>query len=158
MLWRLTPGRGAARGRFKYDELVGLGRAHGVLTPEDHYPIVRVSGQDVRIAPLFLLYDYSFRPPDIPLERAVEWAGEAGVLCSDEALLHPDPYAGRAEWCHARCESTERRLRKCRNDLPTVLINHFPLGQDLARLPRIPRSRCGAGPAGPRIGTCTSMR
>jgi hypothetical protein len=138
-LWTLPSGREAARGRFKYDELVDLCRAHGVLTPEDRYPIVRVGGQDVRIAPLFLLYDYSFRPSDVPLERAVEWAGETGVFCSDEVLLHPDPYAGRAEWCHARCESTELRLRTCRNDLPTVLINHFPLREDLARLPRIPR-------------------
>jgi hypothetical protein len=43
------------------------------------------------------------------------------------------------EWCQARCEITEQRLETCRNDLPTVLINHFPLREDLARLPRIPR-------------------
>jgi hypothetical protein len=38
-----------------------------------------------------------------------------------------------------RCEMTERRLRAHRNELPTVLINHFPLREDLAKLPRIPR-------------------
>jgi hypothetical protein len=54
-------------------------------------------------------------------------------------LLHPDPYKGIAEWCCARCEWTENRLQSFRNDLPTVLINHFPLREDLATLPRIPR-------------------
>ena len=61
------------------------------------------------------------------------------IECADEVLLHPDPYADLAEWCHTRCEITERRLETCRNDLPTVLINHFPLREDLASLPRIPR-------------------
>jgi predicted phosphodiesterase len=138
-LWTLPSGKETARGRFKYDELVELCRSYGVLTPEDPYPIVIIEGKEVRVAPLFLLYDYSFRPSDVPIERAVEWASESGVVCSDEMLLHPDPYAGLAEWCHARCELTELRLKTCRNDLPTVLINHFPLREDLARLPRIPR-------------------
>jgi predicted phosphodiesterase len=136
-LWTLS--NEAARGRFKYDEFVQLCRSHGVLTPEDPYPIVTIAGREVRIAPLFLLYDYSFRPSDIPIEQALGWAAEAGLECADEALLHPDPYATRADWCHARCEMTERRLKAHRNDLPTVLINHFPLREDLARLPRIPR-------------------
>jgi predicted phosphodiesterase len=138
-LWTL-PGSGeTARGRFKYDALVELCRSHGVLTPEDPYPIVTIGGTEIRVAPLFLLYDYSFRPLYIPIERATDWAIEAGIECADEVLLHSDPYAGRAEWCHARCEITQRRLEAERNDLPTVLINHFPLRADLAKLPRIPR-------------------
>jgi 3',5'-cyclic AMP phosphodiesterase CpdA len=136
-LWTLP--NETARGRFKYEQLVSLCRSHGVLTPEDPYPILTIGERQVRVAPLFLLYDYSFRPPGVPRERALEWAGEAGVSCADEVLLHPDPYAGIDEWCHARCQSTELRLKACRNDLPTVLINHFPLREDLARLPRIPR-------------------
>jgi hypothetical protein len=138
-LWTLPSSKETARGRFKYDELVELCRSHHVLTPEDPYPIVTIGGKVVRVAPLFLLYDYSFRPRDVPMERAVEWASETGVVCSDEVLLHPDPYGGIAEWCRARCELTERRLKTFRNDLPTVLINHFPLREDLAKLPRIPR-------------------
>lgn len=138
-LWTLPSSKETARGRFKYDELVELCRSHGVLTPEDPYPIITIGGKEVRVAPLFLLYDYSFRPRDVPMERAVAWAGETGVVCSDEVLLHPDPYGGIAEWCRARCELTELRLKTCRNDLPTVLINHFPLREDLAKLPRIPR-------------------
>lgn len=138
-LWTLPGTNETARGRFKYDELVELCRFHGVLTPEDPYPIVTIAGKEVRIAPLFLLYDYSFRPLTIPIERAIDWAVESGVECVDEALLHPDPYTSRTEWCHARCEMTERRLKADRNDLPTVLISHFPLREDLAKLPRIPR-------------------
>src|SRR3978361_1860028 len=138
-IWTLPGSNETARGRFKYDELVQLCRSHGVLTPEDPYPIVTIAGKEVRIAPLFLLYDYSFRPLDIPIDRAIDWAVESGVECVDEALLHPDPYTSRAEWCHARGEITERRLKVDRNDLPTVLISHFPLREDLAKLPRIPR-------------------
>jgi hypothetical protein len=138
-LWTLPSSEKKARGRFKYDELTELCRFYEVLTPEDPYPIVTIGGREVRIAPLFILYDYSFRPLHIPIERAVDWAGEEGVECADEVLLHPDPYADLAEWCHARCEITEQRLKAYRNDLPTVLINHFPLREDLAKLPRIPR-------------------
>jgi hypothetical protein len=138
-LWTLPGSPEAVRGRFKYDELVEFCRSQGVLTPEDPYPIVTIAGREIRIAPLFLLYDYSFRPRDIPLERALDWAAEDGLECVDEMLLHPDPYADRAEWCRARCEMTERRLSAFRNDLPTVLISHFPLREDLAKLPRIPR-------------------
>ena len=138
-LWTLPSSEKKVRGRSKYDELIDLCRFHGVLTPEDPFPIVTIGGKEVRIAPLFLLYDYSFRPLHIPIGRAVDWAREEGIECADEVLLHPDPYANLAEWCHARCEITERRLQTSRNDLPTVLINHFPLREDLARLPRIPR-------------------
>ncbi len=138
-LWTLPIKKETPRGCFRYGELVRVCQAHNVLTPEDPYPIVTFSRQQVRVAPLFLLYDYSFRPPNIPLEQAVHWAAEAGIACTDEALLHADPYAGLPEWCHARCELTARRLAAYRNDVPTILINHFPLREDLARLPRIPR-------------------
>jgi predicted phosphodiesterase len=138
-LWTLPSSDEKARGRFKYDELIELCRFYEVLTPEDPYPIVTIGEREVRIAPLFILYDYSFRPLHIPIERAIDWAREEEIECADEVLLHPDPYADLAEWCHARCEITEQRLKTYRNDLPTVLINHFPLREDLAKLPRIPR-------------------
>lgn len=138
-LWTTSGSPEATRGRSRYDELVELCRSHGVLTPEDPYPIVTIAGKQIRIAPLFLLYDYSFRPRGIPLERALDWAAEEGLECADEILLHSDPYPDRADWCRARCEMTEQRLKAFRNDLPTVLINHFPLREDLAILPRIPR-------------------
>jgi 3',5'-cyclic AMP phosphodiesterase CpdA len=138
-LWTLPSSSDSTRGRFKYEELIEICRSYGVLTPEDPYAIVTIAGIKVRIAPLFLLYDYSFRPIDIPISQAIDWARETGIECADEALLHPDPYVDIAEWCRDRCKVTELRLQEYRNDLPTVLINHFPMRQDLAVLPRIPR-------------------
>jgi 3',5'-cyclic AMP phosphodiesterase CpdA len=138
-LWTVPSHEDKSRGQDKYQRLVELCRSYGVLTPEDSYPIVTFGRHTVRVAPLFLLYDYSFRPPDVPVERAVEWAKETGVVCTDELLLYPDPYPARADWCHARCDLTERRLQSCADGLPTVLVSHFPLRESLVRLPRIPR-------------------
>jgi len=138
-LWTLPAHGEAARGQAKYEALIALCRSWGVLTPEDPYPVLACGGGEVRLAPLFLLYDYSFRPSHVPLEAAVEWAREGGVACTDEFLLRPDPYAGIADWCRVRCDLTEARLERCRDGLPTVLVNHFPLREDLVRLPRIPR-------------------
>jgi 3',5'-cyclic AMP phosphodiesterase CpdA len=142
-LWTV-PG-GEARGAAKYEQLVRLCRSFGALTPEDPYAVARFGGRELRIAPVFLLYDYSFRPVDVALENVLAWARETDVECADEYLLHPDPYVSRAAWCHARCEETERKLASRQDGMPTVLIGHFPLLESLAQLPRIPRFRpwCG---------------
>lgn len=138
-LWTLSPEPDALRGEAKYQQLVAICRKYGVLTPED--PFVRWPGPGPAclIAPLFLLYDYSFRPDDVPAEEAVAWAAETDVVCSDEYLLHPDPYRSREAWCAARYDYTERRLQALDPSTPLVLINHFPLRQDVVRLFRIPR-------------------
>jgi len=34
--------------------------------------------RDYLLVPMFLLYDYSFRPDHIPKEKAVDWAAESG--------------------------------------------------------------------------------
>ncbi len=138
-LWSLPGDVGPSRGEARYQELVALCRQHGVLTPEDPYPLWPGDGGPCVIARLFLLYDYSFRPPGIPASQALEWAMEAGVLCADEALLHPDPYPSRQAWCAARCEWTAARLEQIGKEQQTVLINHFPLREDLVRLRWIPR-------------------
>jgi predicted phosphodiesterase len=139
-LWTM-PRKTGLRGVARYEELVNLCRRHGVLTPEDPYPIWNGEGGPHVLAPLFLLYDYSFRPDEIPIERAVEWAAEADVACVDEILLKPEPYANVGEWCSERCALSERRLEKTLAEVPypIVLIAHFPLKQELAVLPRIPR-------------------
>jgi hypothetical protein len=54
-------------------------------------------------------------------------AQEAGVSCSDEHFLHPDPYPSRQAWCEARIAFTEQRLAACDPEVPTVLVNHYPL-------------------------------
>ena len=138
-LWTNPGGAAAPRGVALYERLVGIARAHGVLTPEDPYPTVEHPRGQVLIAPLFLLYDYSFRPPHVGRDEVVGWAEEADSVCSDEWLLHPDPFPDRDSWCAARCEETARRLGSCPPDLPKVLINHFPLEEEHAVLPRIPR-------------------
>ncbi|MYG81503.1 MAG: metallophosphoesterase [Gemmatimonadetes bacterium] len=122
-----------------YERLVEVARSHGVLTPEDPYPVVEHPVGPVLVAPLFLLYDYSFRPRHIGRDEVLRWAREDGAVCSDEYMLHPDPYPDRDSWCAARCRDTASRLASYPTDLPKVLINHFPLEEEHAVLPRIPR-------------------
>ncbi len=50
------------RGEPRYQHLVGLAQGLGVITPEDPYPAWEGPGGPAVIAPLFLLYDYSFLP------------------------------------------------------------------------------------------------
>ena len=69
------------------------------------------AGGPVTIAPMFLLYDYSFRPEGARTkDEALAIAYETGVFCSDESVLHPDPYESREAWCWERIEVTERHL------------------------------------------------
>ena len=138
-LWTVPDKTPALRGVALYERLVGIARARGALTPEDPYPVVELRGERVLIAPLFLLYDYSFRPRHVPRDQVVRWAHETGAVCSDEYLLHPDPFPDRDSWCAARCESAAARLAACPAEIPKVLINHFPLEEEHAVLPRVPR-------------------
>jgi hypothetical protein len=135
------------RGEAKYQALIAACRAHGVLTPEDPYPVFHDGARDYLVAPLFTLYDYSFCPDGMTPEAARAWARESGIECADEHVLFPDPYSSREDWCAARCAVTEARLTAAlaENELPTVLIDHFPLLQELAQLPRIPRFQIWCG-------------
>lgn len=141
-LWTVSSDPEGLRGEAKYRRLVQICRSYGVLTPEDPYPYWPGAGDEPGhlLAPLFLLYDYSFRPADVPLDQAVAWAADSGVLCSDEVLLHPDPFPSRPDWCAERLRYSRRRLDQAASTgHQLVLINHFPLRQDLVRLYRIPR-------------------
>lgn len=137
-LWKM-PGENFDGGEAKYFALVELGRRYGVITPEDPYPLWTGPGGPCLITPLFLHYDYSFRPDDIPLDQVISWAEEENTVCADEVLLDPAPYSGFAEWCHERCRLTEKRLQDVGVELPKVIINHYPLRRDLVYIPRIPR-------------------
>jgi 3',5'-cyclic AMP phosphodiesterase CpdA len=127
-LWS-TPGDPLGlRGEARYRHLVGVCRALSVLTPEDPYPLWDGPGGPVTVAPLFVLYDYSFGSNVAPTkEQALACAHAAGVVCSDELVLHPDPYPTREAWCEARVRESEARLAARPPDVPTVLVNHFPL-------------------------------
>jgi len=138
-LWTMPTEKDGLRGVAKYEKLVDICRSYNVLTPEDPY-VVWPGNPSIQIAPLFLLYDYSFRPDHIQDHEALAWAEETNVVCTDEVVLHPAPYPSRQAWCAARCQATEVRLAEAaKQGGSLILINHFPLRQDLAVLPRIPR-------------------
>jgi hypothetical protein len=130
--------RPPTRGEARYQELVAICRARGVTTPEDPY-LEWPRQPGTFIVPMFLLFDYSFRPPDVPEAGAVRWARESGVVSGDELMLDPAPWPSRAAWCRARCDATEARLGALPAGSRTVLVNHWPLRFDLARPPRVPR-------------------
>jgi 3',5'-cyclic AMP phosphodiesterase CpdA len=127
------------RGENRYRALVELCRTLGVVTPEDPYPVWTGKGGPALIAPLFLLYDYTYLPIGYPTrEAALARAYEVGVVCNDEFLLHPDPWPSRQDWCRARVSLTERRLAERDETLPTVLVNHFPLIREPTVILRYP--------------------
>ena len=123
------------RGVERYRRLVELCRGLGVVTPEDPHPVWTGPGGPVTIAPLFLLYDYSFLPENAPTRaEALAYAYQTAVVCTDEAMLHPDPYLSREAWCVARVVETEQRLAWRDPGLPTVLVNHWPLVREPTRI------------------------
>ena len=135
-LWTSRHEKKPARGEERYRMLVERCRRIGVVTPEDPYPVWEGAGGPARIVPLFLLYDYSFRPPGISKEQALEDAYQAGVFLTDEMLLHPDPYPSRDAWCRARVAEAERRLASAAAGPPLVLVNHWPLNREPTRILR----------------------
>ncbi len=143
-------GKPRLAGEPLYRRLVEICREHGVTTPEDPYPIFPgAHGTDdrpIRIAPLFLLYDYTFVPDDVDPANAVEWAMETDVLCADEVLLRPDPWPSRQAWCAERVRWTEARLEAATAaGEETVLVSHWPLKREHAVLPAVPRFKVWCG-------------
>ncbi len=127
------------RGEERYRHLVEICRDLGVVTPEDPYPLWEGPGGPVTVAPLFVLYDYTFRVPGAATEEeALALAYEKGVVCTDEMFLHPDPHPSRAAWCRARIAETERRLADRPRGVPTVLVNHYPLVREPTMILRHP--------------------
>lgn len=123
------------RGVERYERLVELCRGLGVITPEDAYPIWQGADGPMRIVPMFLLYDYTFLTPGTATkEDSLRAAYEAGIVFTDEYLLHPDPFPSREAWCDARVTATERRLAAVAGELPLVLVNHWPLVREPTRV------------------------
>lgn len=139
-LWTTSRDPVPLRGEARYRYLVDRCRQLGVLTPEDPYPVWHGVGGPVTVAPLFLLYAYTFRPDGArSRQEALEQAHRAGVVCTDEYLLHPDPYPTREAWCRDRVARTAQRLAGCDPDLPTVLVSHWPLRREPTRVLRFPQ-------------------
>ena len=138
-LWTPKTDPVQSRGVERYGQLVELCRRLDVLTPEDPYAVWEGEGGPVVIAPLFILYDYSFHPPGTTTKQGgLAYAYETGIVCADEVMLHPDPYLTREEWCAARIVETEKRLEERPGGLPTILVNHFPLTREPTRKLRYP--------------------
>jgi 3',5'-cyclic AMP phosphodiesterase CpdA len=137
-LWTHSRDPVQLRGEERYRHLVEVCHGLGVVTPESPYPVWEGAGGPARIVPLFLLYDYSFRAPGLTKAESLARAYDAGVVCTDEFLLHPDPHPTRDAWCRARVEKTERRLATLDDGLPTVLVNHFPLVREPTDILRYP--------------------
>ena len=113
-LWTRPKEGVGLRGEERYRHLVQECRAAGVLTPEDPFPVWTGEGGPAVVAPLFLLYDYSFLPDGTATaEEGLAAAYNAGVVCTDEHLLAPDPYPDRAAWCAARVAYSRARLDAC---------------------------------------------
>ncbi len=127
------------RGVERYDHLVATCRGVGVLTPEDPFAAWTGPGGPVTVAPLFVLYDYTWLAPGTGTkEESLAAARASGFLARDEELLHADPYDGREQWCRERVSQSERRLAEVAGDAPLVLVSHWPLVREAVRPLRHP--------------------
>ncbi len=133
-LWTVGDG---PRGEARYAHVVRILREAGALTPEDPWPVLEVAGERVVVAPLFLLYDLSFRPPEVPRERVAAWAAEAGIRSADERWLHAEPHPDVPAWSAVLAERAEARLA-ARPPGRLVVLSHYPLREDLVLI-GIPR-------------------
>ena len=139
-LWTHPQDPVKARGVERYQLLVETCRSLGIATPEDPYRVWDGQEGPVAIAPLFLLYDYSFLPEGARTkEEGLAVAYETGVVCSDEMVLHPDPFPSREAWCHERVAETERRLAERDPALPLVFLAHWPLTREPTLVLRYPQ-------------------
>jgi 3',5'-cyclic AMP phosphodiesterase CpdA len=126
-LWTTSRDEVQLRGVARYEHLVALCRGLDVLTPEDEYPLWPGPDENLVVAPLFLLYDYSWRPAGTTIEQALAHGKETGVYATDEFLLHPDPFPSKQAWFEHRLTLTRARLDAIAADRRTVLVSHFPL-------------------------------
>ncbi|MBT0567859.1 metallophosphoesterase [Williamsia sp. CHRR-6] len=120
-------------GVARYDYLVQACRDVGVGTPEDIYPLFDPGDgtASVRVVPMFLLYDYTFRPEGTTSKMAaLAVARENNVVATDEFLLSPEPFGTRDAWCRDRISRTRARLDALDPVEKTILINHWPLRRE----------------------------
>ncbi|WP_076477534.1 metallophosphoesterase family protein [Williamsia sterculiae] len=120
-------------GVARYDYLVQMCRDLHVVTPEDIYPVFDPGNGDrpVRVVPMFLLYDYTFRPAGTSTKlEALALARENNVVATDEFLISPEPYPTLDAWGRNRIQTTLARLEALDPDEPKVLVNHWPLRRE----------------------------
>lgn len=137
-LWLVTKAEQQLDSPTKYAALVALARKYGVVTPEDSWLTFPPTGH--LIVPLFLMYDYSFRPASISRDKVIDWAMDENCVCTDEVAIKPNPFPRVDEWSEQLCARARLRFeQELPPDTRTILINHFPLREDLVYIPRVPR-------------------
>ena len=130
----------ALRGEERYRHLVQACRAAGVLTPEDPFPVWtgdgRARGRRAAVPALRLL---------VPARRHRDRRGGPGGRLHAPAWCAPTSTCSRptrtptAPRGAPRASRTPgRRLDACDPDLPTVLVNHWPLTRLPTRVLRYP--------------------
>ena len=125
------------RGRARYDRLVALLRDVAVDTPEDPFPVFG----EVTVAPLFTLYDYSFRPEGVTAVDALIDARAARATLDDELFIAP--FVDVEAWCAERVAYSRARLAEVTG--PTLLVNHWPLVIEPTRRMRQPEMALWCG-------------
>jgi 3',5'-cyclic AMP phosphodiesterase CpdA len=138
-LWTLREDPVQLRGEARYRALVQMCQENDILTPEDEFAIWPGLTSPITIVPLFQLYDHSWLAPGTRTKKeSLEYAYRTGAVCTDEMLLHPDPYPDRESWCGARLKESERRLVALGPDVRTVLVSHWPLVRQPTDVLRFP--------------------
>jgi len=134
------------RGEARYAAMIDVCRSFGVVTPEDPPALYEGEGGPARVVPLFTLYDLTLRPPEVSLDGVRDWAREAGIRPVDDIRLRTDPHPDIVAWADVLRDRAAARLAALPDDLPTVVVTHFPLHPDLIRFSRIERFKpwCGS--------------
>ncbi len=138
-LWTFPLKEDGLKGVEKYNSLVSICQENGITTPEDEYIIYKNDLKDYCLVPTLVLYDHSFKPSHVKRGKEKEWAAESGIICADEALLKVDPFNSISDWCHRRYKYTNGRLKLIPKDKSIILINHYPLLQQLGKIYTFPR-------------------
>ena len=104
------------------------------------YPVWPGEGGPLLIVPLFVLYDYSFRPDGAAsIGDGLARARAAGVVSSDERLLHPDPYPSRRSVVRRPdCEDGRTARQRCRRGCRPCWSITFPLVREPTAVMRYP--------------------
>jgi predicted phosphodiesterase len=125
----------------KYRSMVDVCRAFRAKTPEDAFDVWEGSGPPRAIALVNALYDYTFAPDDIAGDRALAlaWASEEGLRCADEERIRLSEHPSLAHLSADFCARSEARIDELPREMPSVLVNHFPVLREHAVLPAIPR-------------------
>ncbi|KAL9059246.1 MAG: hypothetical protein Q9162_001283 [Coniocarpon cinnabarinum] len=141
-LYTMPANKAGPRGEAKYQFCVKIAREYGVRTPEDEWELWEGDGGPAVIALCFTLYDYSFRPMDVRREDVIDWAKEENVEATDEHVLHYEPHESRDAWCESLVQKFENKFEEAKQkwpDVPTVIVNHWPLKEELITIPLVPR-------------------